>query len=184
MEQQGIVISFLVRRWLTTPCWMSMVSDNSPAHLTLEVQSVYKSRTSSQSSPWIPSRYSLLNRELWPTTSNAFWISSVVIRRSCLLFLTLGLEVIKLEYSLKLKIKSNDWLLADTCKIKPTRNDKKDPTFRRIRAGPTGHDRPSTRRGLVNESKCQVLHITRIVSEYDQEPNFPSRPNIYFMALA
>ena len=25
-----------------------------------------------------------------------------------------GLEVIKLEYSLKLKIKSNDWLLADT----------------------------------------------------------------------
>ena len=26
-----------------------------------------------------------------------------------------GLEVIKLEYSLRLKIKSNDWLLADTC---------------------------------------------------------------------
>ena len=26
-----------------------------------------------------------------------------------------GLKVIKLEYSLKLKIKSNDWLLADTC---------------------------------------------------------------------
>ena len=26
-----------------------------------------------------------------------------------------GLEVIKLEYSLKLKIKCNDWLLADTC---------------------------------------------------------------------
>ena len=26
-----------------------------------------------------------------------------------------GLEVIKLEYSLKLKIKRNDWLLADTC---------------------------------------------------------------------
>ena len=25
-----------------------------------------------------------------------------------------GLEVIKLEYSLKLKIKRNDWLLADT----------------------------------------------------------------------
>ena len=25
------------------------------------------------------------------------------------------LEVIKLEYSLKLKIKHNDWLLADTC---------------------------------------------------------------------
>ena len=24
-------------------------------------------------------------------------------------------EVIKLEYSLKLKIKRNDWLLADTC---------------------------------------------------------------------
>ena len=26
-----------------------------------------------------------------------------------------GPEVIKLEYSIKLKIKSNDWLLADTC---------------------------------------------------------------------
>ena len=26
-----------------------------------------------------------------------------------------GLDVIKLEYSLKLKIKHNDWLLADTC---------------------------------------------------------------------
>ena len=26
-----------------------------------------------------------------------------------------GPEVIKLEYSLKLKIKRNDWLLADTC---------------------------------------------------------------------
>ena len=26
-----------------------------------------------------------------------------------------GLEVIKREYSLKLKIKRNDWLLADTC---------------------------------------------------------------------
>ena len=26
-----------------------------------------------------------------------------------------GIEVIKLEYSLKLKIKQNDWLLADTC---------------------------------------------------------------------
>ena len=26
-----------------------------------------------------------------------------------------GLEVIKLDYSLRLKIKRNDWLLADTC---------------------------------------------------------------------
>ena len=26
-----------------------------------------------------------------------------------------GLEVIKIEYSLRLKIKRNDWLLADTC---------------------------------------------------------------------
>ena len=26
-----------------------------------------------------------------------------------------GLKVIKLEYSLRLKIKRNDWLLADTC---------------------------------------------------------------------
>ena len=28
---------------------------------------------------------------------------------------TPGLEVIKLEYSLRLRIKCNDWLLADTC---------------------------------------------------------------------
>ena len=26
-----------------------------------------------------------------------------------------GLEVIKLEYSLRLEVKCNDWLLADTC---------------------------------------------------------------------
>ena len=26
-----------------------------------------------------------------------------------------GLEVIKLDFTLKLKIKRNDWLLADTC---------------------------------------------------------------------
>ena len=32
-----------------------------------------------------------------------------------LVFLIPGLEVIKLEYSLRLKIKCNDWLLADTC---------------------------------------------------------------------
>ena len=30
-------------------------------------------------------------------------------------FFTTGLEVIKLEYSLKLKVKHNDWLHADTC---------------------------------------------------------------------
>ena len=30
-----------------------------------------------------------------------------------------GLEVIKLEYNLKLKIKCNDWLLADTCPKQP-----------------------------------------------------------------
>ena len=29
-----------------------------------------------------------------------------------------GLEVIKIEYSLKLKIRRNDWLLADTCVCK------------------------------------------------------------------
>ena len=29
--------------------------------------------------------------------------------------LSTGLKVIKLEYSLKLKIKCNNWLLADTC---------------------------------------------------------------------
>ena len=30
---------------------------------------------------------------------------------------TPGLEVIKLEYSFKLKIKRNDWLHADTCPL-------------------------------------------------------------------
>ena len=29
--------------------------------------------------------------------------------------LSSGLEVIKLEFNFKLKIKRNDWLLADTC---------------------------------------------------------------------
>ena len=33
--------------------------------------------------------------------------------------LWLGLEVIKLEYSLRLKIKRNDWLLAVTCRKQP-----------------------------------------------------------------
>ena len=32
-------------------------------------------------------------------------------------YMTSGLEVIKLEYSLKLKIKRFDWLLADKCFI-------------------------------------------------------------------
>ena len=47
-------------------------------------------------------------------------------RESCLLigsicfhnldvYIKTGLEVIKLEYSLRFKIKRNDWLLADTC---------------------------------------------------------------------
>ena len=31
------------------------------------------------------------------------------------LSMTPGLEVIKLEYSLRLEIKRNDWLLVDTC---------------------------------------------------------------------
>ena len=31
--------------------------------------------------------------------------------------ITPGPEVIKLEYGLKLKIKHNDWLLADTCDL-------------------------------------------------------------------
>ena len=31
------------------------------------------------------------------------------------IFLQSGLKVIKLEYILRLKIKRNDWLIADTC---------------------------------------------------------------------
>ena len=33
----------------------------------------------------------------------------------CPIFEKSGLEVIKLEYKLRLKIKRDDWLLADTC---------------------------------------------------------------------
>ena len=36
-----------------------------------------------------------------------------------LVSLSPGLEVIKLEYSLRLKIKRNDWLLADMCPQAP-----------------------------------------------------------------
>ena len=45
-------------------------------------------------------------------------LSSPGIQKSCrglIPGLIPGLEVIKLEYSLRLKIKRNDWLLADTC---------------------------------------------------------------------
>ena len=39
------------------------------------------------------------------------------VYNSCLsVFECSGLEVIKLEFILRLKIKRNDWLLADTCK--------------------------------------------------------------------
>ena len=34
-----------------------------------------------------------------------------------------GLEVIKLDYRCRLKIKRNDWLLADMCRLKIKRND-------------------------------------------------------------
>ena len=42
-------------------------------------------------------------------------MSSSQQQRSCCGILSPGLEVIKLEYILRLKIKCNDWLLADTC---------------------------------------------------------------------
>ena len=39
-----------------------------------------------------------------------------IVHHKCLSFRNLsGLEVIKLDFILKLKIKRNDWLLADTC---------------------------------------------------------------------
>ena len=34
---------------------------------------------------------------------------------NCSVHFTSGRKVIKLEYNLRLKIKCNDWLLADTC---------------------------------------------------------------------
>ena len=40
---------------------------------------------------------------------------AVLGRVWCLVVLIPGLEVIKLEFILRLKIKYNDWLLADTC---------------------------------------------------------------------
>ena len=39
----------------------------------------------------------------------------VVFERTLKEIVISGLEVIKLEYSLRLKFKCNDWLLADTC---------------------------------------------------------------------
>ena len=40
---------------------------------------------------------------------------TVLLEPLMLVYTKPGLEVIKLEYSLRLKIKRNDWLLADTC---------------------------------------------------------------------
>ena len=45
------------------------------------------------------------------TKGGFFFLAYLSIQQSCL-------EVIKLEYSLRLKIKSNDWLLVDTQIIK------------------------------------------------------------------
>ena len=82
-------------------CWMSMVSDKSPALLTFEVQSEYMSRISRQSSPRIPSRYYLRNRQLWSTTSKAFCVSSVVSRRYCLLVFDSRIHSVKITAAFK-----------------------------------------------------------------------------------
>ena len=45
-------------------------------------------------------------------------VAKINIKKEDMFFLVVsgpGLEVIKLEFILKLKIKHNDWLLADTC---------------------------------------------------------------------
>ena len=52
--------------------------------------------------------------------SDAFLVSvqmlnKILFRSHSHIGACLGLEVIKLEFILKLKIKRNDWLLADTC---------------------------------------------------------------------
>ena len=39
----------------------------------------------------------------------------VLLSHTCSILGKPGLEVIKIEYSLRLKIKRNDWLLVDTC---------------------------------------------------------------------
>ena len=47
---------------------------------------------------------------------NPITVSNFAFLFNCTLAVqTSGPEVIKLEYRLKLKIKHNDWLLADTC---------------------------------------------------------------------
>ena len=43
------------------------------------------------------------------------YIFSKMTERSYRMYVSSGLEVMKLEFNLKLKIKCNDWLLADTC---------------------------------------------------------------------
>ena len=44
---------------------------------------------------------------------------AMVLMSMCICTVTPGLEVIKLEHSLRLKIKRNDWLLADKCPQQP-----------------------------------------------------------------
>ena len=55
--------------------------------------------------------------KLGMSISSSYGISSSCFFHATILYCsaTPGLEVIKLEYSLRLKIKGNDCLLADTC---------------------------------------------------------------------
>ena len=46
---------------------------------------------------------------------NTIRVSNILDPDQTCHFVRPGTEVIKLEHSLKLKIKRNDWLLADTC---------------------------------------------------------------------
>ena len=77
-----------------------------------------------------------------------------------------GLEVIKLEYSLKLKIKRNDWLLADTCPQTANHcaffefeNELKFYNLESWLASPL----------CYNLKLMCWLICTKMVSEYDQE---------------
>ena len=64
------------RPWWT-PCLIVKGGERVPSHFATEVKSVYRSYCNSQSALVIPSKYSLLSRRSWSTTSKAFCISNV-----------------------------------------------------------------------------------------------------------
>ena len=62
-----------------TPWFMEKLRLVSPCHFTVDVSPWYRSTITSQNSKFTPRWYSLSISIWWLTTSNAFWLSNVVI---------------------------------------------------------------------------------------------------------